>query len=116
MASLLPSLLFSLLFLPFFVLLAQNNGIVRVGDSLIAGDKDAFWLSTTRGFAFGFKPLNDDNFLLAIWYYNISEDNVVWYANGDDPAPRGSKVELTADSGLKVIKNYGYQNLKVLLS
>ncbi|MCI42316.1 G-type lectin S-receptor-like serine/threonine protein kinase RLK1-like, partial [Trifolium medium] len=25
---------------------------------------------------------------------------VVWYANGDSPAPQGSKVELTANDGL----------------
>ncbi|KAJ6945115.1 hypothetical protein NC651_000219 [Populus alba x Populus x berolinensis] len=60
------------------------------------------WLSPSNDFAFGFRQIseNDDFFLLAIWYYKIPDRTVVWYANGGNPAPRGSKVELTADRGL----------------
>ncbi|KAI5423048.1 hypothetical protein KIW84_046161 [Lathyrus oleraceus] len=38
--------------------------------------------------------------MLPIWYAKISEKTIVWYANGDNPAPKGSKVELTAKDGL----------------
>ncbi|KAF2319348.1 hypothetical protein GH714_014953 [Hevea brasiliensis] len=34
-------------------------------------------------------------FLLAIWYDKIPERTLVWYANGDDPAPKGSKLQLS---------------------
>ncbi|KAF2317641.1 hypothetical protein GH714_039465 [Hevea brasiliensis] len=37
--------------------------------------------------------------LLAIWYDKIPDKTIVWYAHGDDPAPKNSKVELT-DGGL----------------
>ncbi|POO01294.1 S-receptor-like serine/threonine-protein kinase [Trema orientale] len=111
MVFFLPSLLFSLLFVPFFVVLAQTNSIVRVGDSLTAGDQDAWWLSPTKDFAFGFQQVDNDHFLLAIWYFKLPERTVVWNAIGTNPAPRGSKVELTADSGLVLTNPQGDQEL-----
>jgi hypothetical protein len=33
-------------------------------------------------------------FLHAIWYNKIPDKSIVWYANGDNPAPRGSKFGL----------------------
>ncbi|KAL9386262.1 hypothetical protein Peur_019386 [Populus x canadensis] len=35
-----------------------------------------------------------DLFLLAIWYDKIPDKTVVWYANGDKPAPTGSKANF----------------------
>ena len=56
-------LFFVLLLCPLFVVIAQNtNGTVRVGDSLVAGDKNALWLSPSEDFAFGFHQLEDGNF------------------------------------------------------
>ncbi|XP_065865501.1 G-type lectin S-receptor-like serine/threonine-protein kinase LECRK3 [Euphorbia lathyris] len=81
-------------------LFAQNTGQVNLGSSLTAGD-DKPWISPSGDFAFGFQPLEKkDLYLLAIWYNKIPEQTIVWYANGDDPVPTRSKVELTSDRGL----------------
>ncbi|KAJ9685843.1 hypothetical protein PVL29_017779 [Vitis rotundifolia] len=55
-------------------------------------------VSPSGEFAFGFYRLGSQSlFLLAIWFEKIPEKTLVWYANGDDPAPKGSKLELTSD-------------------
>jgi hypothetical protein len=102
MAFLLPHLLVSLLILLPISAVAQNNGNITVGSSLTATDNSSSWLSPSGDFAFGFRPLNENNdlFLLSIWFAKIPDKTIVWYANGDTPAPRGSKVELIADRGL----------------
>ncbi|KAM1032285.1 hypothetical protein ACFX2I_035883 [Malus domestica] len=98
-------LLFSSLFLLPISVISQNNGRVAVGSSLTAttGDSSS-WLSPSGDFAFGFSPLgNNDRFLLSIWYAKIPDKTVVWYAyDGNNPmvAPRGSVLNLTANSGL----------------
>lgn len=104
-----PHLLFFLLTLLLPVpLVAQNNGTVRVGDSLIAGENSAWWLSPSEDFAFGFQPLDNGHFSLSIWYHKIQEKTTVWYANGyDNPAPRQSKLEVTADRGLLLTSPQG---------
>ncbi|KAF2309235.1 hypothetical protein GH714_001301 [Hevea brasiliensis] len=69
--------------------------------ALTAGGGASPWLSPSGDFAFGFQQLeNKDLFLLSVWCEKIPEKTIVWYANGDNPAPSGSKVELTADHGL----------------
>jgi len=78
---------------------------IAVGDSLFAettSNNSKTWVVSPLGhFAFGFLPLEDTNhFLLSIWYAKIPDKTVVWYANGDTPAPKGSKVELIDDEGL----------------
>ena len=80
--------------LPF--LSAANN--ITLGSSLSSTNKNSSWLSPSRDFAFGFRQLNDnsDLFLLAIWFNKIPERTIVWHANGDNPAPRGSTLELTS--------------------
>ncbi|XP_059431142.1 G-type lectin S-receptor-like serine/threonine-protein kinase RLK1 [Corylus avellana] len=79
---------------------AQNNGRITVGTSLSTTDNFS-WLSPSGDFAFGFRQLNgSDFFLLSIWYNKIPDRTIVWHANGDKPAPRGSKVNLTAVRGL----------------
>ncbi|KAG8638249.1 G-type lectin S-receptor-like serine/threonine-protein kinase RLK1 [Manihot esculenta] len=88
-----------------FSSVAQTVGNFPVGSALTAVVGASQWLSPSGDFAFGFKQLeNKDFFLLSIWCENIPEKTVVWYANGDNPAPTGSKVELTADHGL-VLRN-----------
>nr|AFK47146.1 unknown [Medicago truncatula] len=81
---------------------AQTKSTIVIGDSFTAQTSTSPWLLSPSGdFAFGFLPLKDTNlFLLSIWYPKISEKTVVWYANGDSPAPKGSKAELTANDGL----------------
>ncbi|KAK4607332.1 hypothetical protein RGQ29_001241 [Quercus rubra] len=110
MVFVLPHLLVFLLVLLPISSVAQNNGNVTVGNFLTATDNTTSWLSPSRDFAFGFRPLinQKDLFLLSIWFDKIPEKTVVWYARDDQsisvggatPVPRGSKVELDADKGL----------------
>ncbi|RDX94522.1 G-type lectin S-receptor-like serine/threonine-protein kinase RLK1, partial [Mucuna pruriens] len=87
---------------------AQTRSNITIGDSLVAAQTTSnnysSWVVSPLGdFAFGFLPLEDtSHFLLCIWYAKIPEKTVVWYANGDTPAPKGSKVELTAGDGLVI--------------
>ena len=100
-------LLFSSLFLLPVSVFAQTNGSIAVGASLTAtaeGNSSSSWLSPSGDFAFGFRPLgNNDLFLLSIWYAKIPDRTIVWNANRDNEAavaPKGSTVNLTANSGL----------------
>ncbi|TKY49397.1 G-type lectin S-receptor serine/threonine-protein kinase RLK1 [Spatholobus suberectus] len=78
-----------------------NNASSRsVGDLLIAGNGTTRWLSPSGDFAFGFYQLLDELFLLAIWYDQIPNRTIIWYANGDNLAPVGSKLELNDSHGL----------------
>ncbi|CAN0902020.1 G-type lectin S-receptor-like serine/threonine-protein kinase RLK1 [Linum grandiflorum] len=94
---------------PFFLLLlllllplsavAQN---ITVGDSLTAAENSTSWLSPFGEFAFGFLPLagNNTSFLLCTYYARIPDRTIVWYANGNSPAPAGSTAQLTSASGI----------------
>ncbi|KAE8037042.1 hypothetical protein FH972_009668 [Carpinus fangiana] len=97
--SLAQTLFFLLLLLPISAV-AEANGRITVGSSL-STTVNFLWVSPSGDFAFGFRQLNgSDFFLLSIWYNKIPDRTVVWHANGDKPAPRGSKVNLTAVHGL----------------
>ena len=70
---------------------------VTLSSSLTTNGKT--WLSPSGDFAFGFHQLGNSNlFLLAIWFDRIPARTVVWHANGNNPLPRGSKVELTSSN------------------
>ncbi|PRQ54441.1 putative non-specific serine/threonine protein kinase [Rosa chinensis] len=87
---------------PFCVHAAQTANI-SLGLSLTASDNSLSWQSPSGEFAFGFRRIGDqDLFLLAIWFDKIPEKTLVWYANGDNPAPKGSKVELTKDGNFRL--------------
>ena len=120
MAFLLTRFFFFLLLLAFSVVFAQNNGIIKVGDSITAGDHDnAWWLSPLEDFAFGFQKLEKDQFSPAIWYHKIKEDNIIWYAiNEDKPvlSLRQSKLELTANKGLVLTDPQGKELWKSTLA
>lgn len=73
---------------------------VSIGETLVAGNGGKRWLSPSEDFAFGFHQLDNDLYLLAISYPNIPRDSFIWYANGDNPAPKGSKLELNQYTGL----------------
>ncbi|PQQ03807.1 hypothetical protein Pyn_13072 [Prunus yedoensis var. nudiflora] len=97
-------LLFSSLFLLPVSVFSQTKGSIAVGDFLTATAANSSpWLSPSGDFAFGFSPLgSNDLFLLSIWYAKIP-DTIVWHANGNNEAavaPKGSTVNLTANSGL----------------
>ncbi|CAN4089696.1 unnamed protein product [Withania somnifera] len=99
--SLVHLLLNLLILIPNFAL-SQTKNDVEIGSSLIAGDdKTSPWISPNGDFAFGFQQLgNEDQFLMSIWYNKIPEKTIVWYANGDNPSPKGSRIDLLADRGL----------------
>ncbi|XP_020210378.2 G-type lectin S-receptor-like serine/threonine-protein kinase LECRK3 [Cajanus cajan] len=88
---------------------AQTRNNVSVGETLVAGNVGAQWLSSSKEIAFGFHQLENDLFLLAIWYQKIPNDNLIWYANGDNPAPKGSKLELNEYSGLMLNSPQGVE-------
>ncbi|CDP07692.1 unnamed protein product [Coffea canephora] len=90
------------------VTVAQTNyQKISLGRSLVASDDSDSWPSPSGEFAFGFHRLENQNlYLLSIWFDNIPNKTLVWYANGDNPVPKGSKVELTSD-GLLNLKDPG---------
>ncbi|WJX91812.1 hypothetical protein P8452_73537 [Trifolium repens] len=109
-SSMLTFLLYSLILQSISVVVAQTKSTISIGDSFTAQTNNPQWLLSPSGdFAFGFLPLDDTNdlFLLSIWYAKIFEKTVVWYANGDTPAPKGSKVELTSSDGLMLTSPNG---------
>ncbi|KAL3516579.1 hypothetical protein ACH5RR_023481 [Cinchona calisaya] len=87
------------LFSMLYVAVAQTNyRNISLGWSLTASDDSASWPAPSGDFAFGFRRLENQNlYLLSIWYDKIPNKTLVWYANGDNPAPQGSRVELTMD-------------------
>ncbi|KAA8520292.1 hypothetical protein F0562_014548 [Nyssa sinensis] len=90
-------LLLLLLLLPLSAV-AQTNSTINLGSSLLASEGSSSWRSPSGDFAFGFHRIDNQNlFLLAIWFDKIPNKTLVWYANGDDPAPEGSKINLTRD-------------------
>ncbi|RHN74542.1 putative protein kinase RLK-Pelle-SD-2b family [Medicago truncatula] len=82
---------------------------VSVGESLTAGNGTTRWLSPSRDFAFGFYQLPNALFLLAIWYDKIQNDAIIWYANGDNPAPKGSRLVLNDFQGLVLTNPQGLE-------
>ncbi|KAJ8747711.1 hypothetical protein K2173_014390 [Erythroxylum novogranatense] len=89
---------------------AQTGRDVRVGDSLTAAENPS-WISPSGEFAFGFyqPESNKDLYLLAIWYANIPQRTIVWYANEGVLAPKQSKVELNSSQGLVLTDDRGNQ-------
>ncbi|KAM7472436.1 hypothetical protein LguiA_010619 [Lonicera macranthoides] len=78
-----------------------SNTLCLFGSSLIASDSSSSsWQYSPSGeFAFGFRQIDSQNlFLLAIWFQKIPDKTIVWYANSDNLAPKGSKIELTSDA------------------
>ncbi|RZC68049.1 hypothetical protein C5167_031303 [Papaver somniferum] len=115
-----PTILRLLLLLIFLVLpiysIAQTYRNVIPGWSLTSGFDNSTWTSQNGDFAFGFRPIADNNsFVLAIWYAKIPDQTVVWFAtdgteyNGDIQIPKGSKVELTIAGKLILSDHQGKQ-------
>ncbi|XP_028762724.1 G-type lectin S-receptor-like serine/threonine-protein kinase LECRK3 [Neltuma alba] len=101
-----PSIFFILLLLAPLDLALGN---VTLGSTLSTNDQtNPSWLSPSGEFAFGFRPINNTNlFLLAIWFNNIPDKTIVWYANMASPtAPSGSHVHLTR-TGLRLTNPQG---------
>lgn len=95
-----PLLYYLLLLLLPVLSTAQNYKNITLGSSITSGSADPSWSSPSGDFAFGFRPIEDHRFLLAIWFDKVDEKTVVWFPNGDIQIPKGSKVELTTDGQL----------------
>ena len=91
---------------------AQSSGELPLGSSLTAHTNSSFWASPSGDFAFGFQQIANGGFLLAIWFNKVPEKTIVWSANGDNPARKGSKAELTIDGELILSEQKGKQMWK----
>ncbi|KAI3954332.1 hypothetical protein MKW92_002479 [Papaver armeniacum] len=98
-------LLFHFLLLPIYST-PQTYRNLTLGSSLTSGVDNTTWASQNRDFAFGFRQIEENSFLLAIWYEKIPDKTVVWFAtdgtesNGEIQIRKGSKLELTTDGKL----------------
>ncbi|KAM7497570.1 hypothetical protein LguiA_021984 [Lonicera macranthoides] len=100
-----------------FSSLAQTNGTIPVGTSLTATQNSTPWLSPSADFAFGFQFLPQNGlFLLSIWYYNLPEKTIVWYANDGNLVPSGTTLELNAQNGLVLTDPQGTRLWSSLIS
>ncbi|PRQ35223.1 putative protein kinase RLK-Pelle-SD-2b family [Rosa chinensis] len=70
---------------------------ISLGSSLTALNDNSSWPSPSGDFAFGFRKIGEDGFLLAIWFNKVKERTIAWSANGNNLVPEGSKVEFTSD-------------------
>ncbi|KAG9452562.1 hypothetical protein H6P81_005466 [Aristolochia fimbriata] len=88
---------------------AQTHRNISLSSSISAGSRNASWVSPSGDFAVGFRPLdgNTSLFLLAVWFDKVPDKTVVWSANGADPLPSGSKLELTFSGGLLLSDDRG---------
>ncbi|KAJ1427212.1 putative serine/threonine-protein kinase [Sesbania bispinosa] len=82
--------------LPLPTIVAQTHRNITLGSSLTTLQNNS-WTSPSGEFAFGFQQIEEDGFLLAIWFNKIQERTIVWYANGQNLVGKGSKVELTSE-------------------
>ncbi|KAM7273843.1 hypothetical protein ACFE04_028507 [Oxalis oulophora] len=100
-SSIKPFYFFLLPMLLSFSAKAQTHKNITLGSSLSAHHNDnSSWVSPSGDFAFGFQQIENDGFLLAIWFNKISEKTVVWSANRNDLVQKGSKLDLTTDGQL----------------
>ncbi|KAI6679267.1 hypothetical protein NL676_033148 [Syzygium grande] len=106
MASVMLGILLLLVTLPLSAK-AQANSNLTLGSSLTADDRNSSWLSPSGEFAFGFRRMGQGAHLLAVWFEKIEDQTIVWSANGDDLAPDGSKIQLTADGQLVLVDPNG---------
>ena len=83
-----------ILFLNFCGLHAQISSNISLGSSFTAGS-NASLRSFSGDFAFGFYPLQNGLYLVGIWFDRIPEKTLVWSANRNHPAEKGSSIQLT---------------------
>ncbi|XP_031488874.1 G-type lectin S-receptor-like serine/threonine-protein kinase LECRK4 [Nymphaea colorata] len=83
---------------------ASAYGSIPLGSSLSSKNTGVAWTSPSGDFAFGFYPVPGNLFVVGIWFDRIPGKTLVWTANRDKPAARGSTVQLTAD-GTLVLKD-----------
>ena len=84
----------------------MNNSTINLGSSISAGSNSS-WKSPSGDFAFGFYPLVTGEYLVGIWFDKISEKTLVWSANRDDPAGKGSSIKLSRTGQLVLTHSNG---------
>ncbi|KAK4587257.1 hypothetical protein RGQ29_024106 [Quercus rubra] len=84
----------------------MNNSTINLGSSISAGSNSS-WKSPSGDFAFGFYPLVTGKYLVGIWFDKISEKTLVWSANRDDPAGKGSSIKLSRTGQLVLTHSNG---------
>ncbi|KAK9992603.1 hypothetical protein SO802_027588 [Lithocarpus litseifolius] len=84
----------------------MNNSTINLGSSISAGSNSS-WKSPSGDFAFGFYPLVTGKYLVGIWFDKISEKTLVWSANRDDPAGKGSSIMLSRTGQLVLTHSNG---------
>ncbi|XAR53376.1 Non-specific serine/threonine protein kinase [Bertholletia excelsa] len=85
---------------------AQNITLVS---SLTANGSNSSWVSPSGDFAFGFRSIKTNGYLLAIWFDKIPEKTIVWSAKVDALAEEGSKVQFTTDGKFMLLDPSGKQ-------
>ncbi|TQD89849.1 hypothetical protein C1H46_024615 [Malus baccata] len=102
--------LFLFMILPCSIL-AQSSGNISLASSLTAlnDDNSSSWTSPSGDFAFGFRRIGKDGFLLAIWFNKIPEKTIIWSANGDNLVQQGSQCILTSEGRLTLNDATGMQ-------
>ncbi|KAF5204501.1 G-type lectin S-receptor-like serine/threonine-protein kinase LECRK3 [Thalictrum thalictroides] len=100
-----------LLCLQLFPTIVETYHNISLGSSLIASDDNSSWLSPSGDFAFGFQRIGTEGFLLSIWFNNIPEKTIVWYARTrtETLLQKGSKVELTNGGDFLLYDNQGLE-------
>ncbi|KAJ9139726.1 hypothetical protein P3X46_030433 [Hevea brasiliensis] len=102
-----------LCFLLFLLLLfytnAQTYSNISLGSSLTAQIDDTHWASPSGDFAFGFQQIENDGYLLAIWFNKVPKRTIVWSANRNNLVQSGSEVQPTTDGQLVLNDQSGRQ-------
>ncbi|XP_073153598.1 G-type lectin S-receptor-like serine/threonine-protein kinase LECRK3 [Henckelia pumila] len=83
---------------------AQPYHNVSLGSPLNADNSNSAWLSPSGDFAFGFRQMvPGGGYLLAIWFDKIPEKTIIWSANRDNPAAKGSKIQIFTDGRFELV-------------
>ncbi|ERN11619.1 hypothetical protein AMTR_s00022p00194170 [Amborella trichopoda] len=89
---------------------SQSYSNITRGTTLLSfSPNNSYWPSPSGDFAFGFYPIDGNQFLIGIWFYKIPEKTLVWAANRDEPVQIGSKIQFTDDGKLLFIDSQGHQ-------
>ncbi|XP_073157418.1 G-type lectin S-receptor-like serine/threonine-protein kinase LECRK3 [Henckelia pumila] len=89
---------------------AQPYRNVSLGSSLTSDNSNSAWLSPSGDFAFGFRQMvPSGGYLLAIWFDKIPEKTIIWSANRDNPAAKGSKIQIFPDGRFELDDPTGQQ-------
>ncbi|XP_059446465.1 G-type lectin S-receptor-like serine/threonine-protein kinase LECRK4 [Corylus avellana] len=84
----------------------MSGSKIDLGSSITAGASSS-WQSPSGDFAFGFYPLVTGLYLVGIWFDKIPEKTLVWSANREDPAHKGSAIKLSLTGQLELTHSNG---------